>query len=291
MPDITELIRNITPLYNQYKQNKESLSGTQSLILMWEIGDYLKKYIDRNNVAPHNLFRQIYGKSEGKENISQKSYVSREFQGRCFRIRNMFPSKEYIFNQLPGLIDFTSFREAMPFFDNAIYKLKEEEFKQLLVLLNSKVPSSKIIKQLSIQKKAINNITNSRNQKLEQLVNEKKIFIDFYNFIYKLIKENTNYNSALELLGIKEVGLINLISKNLSALAQEGILIVDMPETEIEQEIVNRFYSMLSNLLEPKDEKERRRFRRLIPPERIVRLADIVYSFSSEQQYNKQRNR
>jgi len=258
---------------------------------MWEIGDYLKKYIDRNNVAPHNLFRQIYGKSEGKENISQKSYVSREFQGRCFRIRNMFPSKEYIFNQLPGLIDFTSFREAMPFFDNAIYKLKEEEFKQLLVLLNSKVPSSKIIKQLSIQKKAINNITNSRNQKLEQLVNEKKIFIDFYNFIYKLIKENTNYNSALELLGIKEVGLINLISKNLSALAQEGILIVDMPETEIEQEIVNRFYSMLSNLLEPKDEKERRRFRRLIPPERIVRLADIVYSFSSEQQYNKQRNR
>jgi hypothetical protein len=47
---------------------------------MWDIGDILKNFINQNDIAPHKLYRIVYGKSDGSENISQKSWVTREFQ-------------------------------------------------------------------------------------------------------------------------------------------------------------------------------------------------------------------
>ncbi|MCD6012980.1 MAG: hypothetical protein K0Q79_2842 [Flavipsychrobacter sp.] len=286
MSPLTDLIKKITPLYNQYKETNTTLSGLCSLLLMWEIGDLIKEFVEKNDIAPHNLYRQIYGKSEGKDNIVQKSYITREFQGRCFRIRNIFPTKDTAINLLPNLKDFTSFREAMPFFDNSVYKLNNSKFNELLLLLNSSKKSSDIIKELEVWKKSINNISNSRSQKLDNLENEKKTFIDFYNFVYKLNKDY-QYSEAVAALGVSDNEILILISKNLTALAQEGISIYEMPEVNIQTETSSRFYSTITKLLKPKDEKERRRFRRLIPPERIIRLSVLVNSFTSEYLFNK----
>ena len=96
-----------------------------------------------------------------------------------------------------------------------------------------------------------------------------------------------NYNDAINALGIDNPELIVTISRNLSALAQEGILSYPMQEINIANELVNKFYRMLKRLFISKDEKERRRFRRVILPERIVKLAEIVYKFSSENQFLK----
>jgi hypothetical protein len=96
-----------------------------------------------------------------------------------------------------------------------------------------------------------------------------------------------NYNDAINDLGIDNPELIVTISRNLSALAQEGILSYPMQEINIANELVNKFYRMLKRLFISKDEKERRRFRRVILPERIVKLAEIVYKFSSENQFLK----
>ena len=93
MKDLSNLINSITPLYNIYKENSSILTGTQALEIMWEIGELLNKYIKKNKIKPHALFRDIYGKSENSENIIQKSYITREFQGRCYRIRTIFNSK------------------------------------------------------------------------------------------------------------------------------------------------------------------------------------------------------
>jgi len=153
MKELTELIKEITPHYNNYKQQRGKINGTELLLIMWDIGDLIKKYIEETKVPPHNLFRQIYGKSEGKKNINQKSYIAREFLGRCYRVRYIFHDKENIKTLLPNVIDITSFREAMPFFDNPNYKLNEKDFKELILLLNSKKRQCRLSHFLILKRK------------------------------------------------------------------------------------------------------------------------------------------
>ena len=92
---INILIQQITPLYNKYRNNKNNISGTEALEIMWDIGDILKKYIEQNNIAPHNLFWSVYGNAEGTKNIKKKSYITREFQNRCHRIKRIFKIMSY----------------------------------------------------------------------------------------------------------------------------------------------------------------------------------------------------
>lgn len=283
-----DLIKAITPLYNSYKQNKGTKKGRDALNIMWDIGNLLKTYIEDHKIAPHNLFRQIYGKSEGKKNVEQKSYITREFQGRCYRIRNIFQDKDEIDKKLHNLLDFTTFREAMPFFDNPIYHLNQIEFEKLLKLLNSNNKSSYIVSKLDLWKKSINNITNSRTQKLNQLDTEKEIFIAFYNSIYRSLSFS-DYIESLTAIGISDPEYLNLLSKNLSALAQEGVLKFEMNDSKTNVTTTDNFITMLIRLLSKEDEKERRRFRRLISPERTLRLSEMIYSLTSEKQFLKRR--
>ncbi len=90
--NIGVLIEQITPLYNNYKRNKKDISAVKALEIMWDIGEILSSYIKKENIAPHTLFWSVYGKSEGIKNIPQKSYITREFQNRCYRIRKIFNS-------------------------------------------------------------------------------------------------------------------------------------------------------------------------------------------------------
>ena len=126
----TKVIDAIAPLYNNFKTLKHQLKGHSVIEIMWDIGDILAYYIDQNNIPPNTLFRMIYGKSESKNNIEQKSYISREFQSRCFRIRRMFKERSEIKEMFPNLKNVTPFREAMPFFDNPDFILKDKEKKE-----------------------------------------------------------------------------------------------------------------------------------------------------------------
>ena len=69
--------------------------------------------------------------------MTKKSWITREFQDRCYRIRNIFQDKDQIYSELPSLVGFTAFRESMPFFDNKKYKLEGDDRVNLLKLLNS----------------------------------------------------------------------------------------------------------------------------------------------------------
>ncbi len=224
---ISELIGNITPFYNKYKSNKSDLSGTESIIIMWDIGNIIDKYISINNVSPHNLYREIYGKSEQSNNIVQKSYLTREFLSRSYRIYKMFENKNDIKVKFPNLRDFSSFREAMPFFDNPKYKLSKNDEIDLLKLLNSDKKGK--VQALDKKKKSINNLLNPRDQKLNELDNEVKSFKIFYNYIYKSIRD-LEYESCISELKVNKDGLDNLITltKNLGSLAQEGMIKYEM---------------------------------------------------------------
>ena len=81
------IISEIAPLYNSYQKETDPV---KSIVLMWEIGKILDGYIMQLNIKPHALYRELYGKSETGRNTEQRSYISREFQGRCFRVYHMF---------------------------------------------------------------------------------------------------------------------------------------------------------------------------------------------------------
>ena len=279
------LIQQITPLYNAYRSNKSTLSGTEALEIMWEIGDLLRAYIEQNNIAPHNLFWSIYGNAEGTTNIGKRSYITREFQNRCHRIRRIFANKEQIKQDFPHLKSFTTFREAMPFLDDGKYRLRGKEREQLLGLLNSDQPPQKILDRIKVLQKNKIGRKNPRTQRLFEVEKEKQEFIDFYNYVYRLIKAG-DYKLCLKEFKKIRPEYINVLSKNVSALSQEGLKIYDFATTKSLEEPWKSFSEIIKNLISQKDAKNRRRFRRLIPPERIVRLADMLYGLLSEDNYN-----
>jgi hypothetical protein len=276
--DIHKVIQDITPLYNHYKKESKSISGSEALKIMWDLGSILKIYIEENNIAPHALYREIYGKGEGSKNIVRKSWIPREFQGRCYRIRNIFSSKDQIDNELPNLRNFTNFRECMPFFDNEKYKFVGEEKDKLLALLNSNNSNKYIFKTIKkLQKERIGR-SNDRYQRLKDLENEKDIFINFYNYIYNM----TQLDSDAILIKIKEDGIdseyISVLAQNTNALSQDGLKFFDMTNIQNTQNTNWMNYcGVIIDFLNQKDPKKIRRFRRLVPPERIVKLADMLY--------------
>ena len=202
----------------------------------------------------------------------------------------MFENKNDIIFKFPNLKDFSSFREAMPFFDNPIYKLSKNDEIDLLNLLNSNKKG--IVKTLDKKKKSINNKLNPRDQKLNELEKEVKSFKIFYNYIYKLIRD-LEYENCLTELKINKEGLenLNILTKNLGSLAQEGMIKYEMIDFKYENDQLNNFYLIIKELMKPSDEKVRRRFRRLIPPERIFKISEYIYSVIAFENYSQMKSR
>lgn len=284
MNNIGELIKTITPLYNYYKQNRTNLSGVDSLCVMWDIGDILREYIEKNNIQPHTLFRQIYGKSEGATNILQKSYIPREFQGRCYRIRNIFPEKKEINEYLPKLKNFTCFREAMPFFDNPKFKFDKEDRTKLLQLLNSDNDYAVIIKEIKALQRERIGIKNPRTQRLVDVQPQKTIFVNFYNYVYKLASCQA-YSEIVNNISLLPKEFLRLLSLNTNALTDEALKPYEMVISPDLPSIWKDYAEMINMLLNQPNPKNRRRFRRLVTPSRMSKLADMIYALISEENF------
>ena len=273
------LIREVTPLYNRYVRDRSAISGTDALEIMWDIGDILKKFINENSIAPHALFWEVYGKSEGKNNIAQKSYITREFQNRCHRIRNIFSTKAQIRKELPNLKKFTTFREAMPFFDNKKYKLQGKEKEKLLTLLNSDEEYKSIMQEINKLQKEKIGIKNPRTQRLKELEREKDVFISFYNLIYRLRSEAPEKTT----LKLKKNNInsryIATLAKNTNALSQDGLKFTQFSISKnIQDPLWIDYGKIIQDFSSHRNAVTTRRFRRVIASERIVRLADMLYS-------------
>lgn len=102
--------------------------------------------------------------------------------------------------------------------------------------------------------------------------------------MHKLIRSE-NYAICLYELENINSEYIKILSKNVSALSQEGLKFFDFDIQGNPVSPWKEFSQMLKHLISQKDAKTRRRFRRLIPVERIVRLADMLYGISSEENF------
>ena len=283
--EINQLITNLTPLYNEYRKNRDTAVPVEQIILMWKIGDVLKKFLAENDIAPHALYRQIYGKSESTSNVSQRSYITREFLGRSYRIRGMFKSQKEIRDTFPNLTSLSHFREAMPFFDNPKYKLVDTDKKELIVVLNSQKPNGfKTEYVADLQKKKIGK-KNSRTQRLNELQSEKETFIRFYNDVYTAIK-NTSYEEALKKLEVPPSEFIKALAQNTGALSADGLKMYEMEVPATMNTLWQEYADLVSLLISKENPIERRRFRRLIPADRLVRLSEMLYALTDEQSFN-----
>lgn len=282
---INDLINRITPIYNSYQKGKSILSPTQLLILMWEIGDLLDIYIKKNNIAPHTLYRVIYGKSEGSTNIIQRSYIAREFLSRSYRISQIFKTKEDLQKTLPSLTAINHFREAMPFFDNPKYKLGQKPLKELLDIINSTINN----KQKELYVKCLRNkkirVKNPRTQKLIGMNEDKTIFINFYNEVYGVIKMK-NYQLAIKKILPPTKKILEVLSLNCGAISTDGL---KMKKFKLPNKIDTRwrnFSELILKLISKENPIERRRFRRIIPPEKMLSLSEMIYALTSPILYN-----
>ncbi|MFA4889303.1 MAG: hypothetical protein WC628_07005 [Candidatus Omnitrophota bacterium] len=279
------LIDAITPLYNFYKENKHKISAVEALEVMWDIGEQLRKYIRNYKIKPHTLYRQIYGMAEGKENIVQKSYITREFQNRCFRIRKLFPDKAQVRKEYSRLRNFTAFREAMPFLDNPKYALKGEEKEDLLRMLNSNLKPNILLKRIrELQVQKINK-KNPRTQRLHEVESIKQNFIALYNYVYSLINLK-DYELVLNKTNNISPEVIRDLAKAASSLCQEGLKITEFVLPDNLDPVWENYYKDADYLINQKDAKKRRRFRRIVPPERIIKLVDMLYALTSKSAYD-----
>ncbi len=269
---INKLIALITPIYNEYRENKDKIAPNLSICLMYDIGSYLKEYLDNNDVKPHNLYRKIYGRSEGSFDNTKKSYITREFLGRCYRIKNIFSNKEDIMSKFPSLGSFTNFRESMPFFDNEKYRFKGDDMKKLLSLLNSDLSNKKIKSAIKKLQKNKIGIRNDRKQRLNDFEDYKKDFIVFYNKVYKMKVENEKTS---------EPDLYIKLSKNLSAMCLDGMQYTPFEIPKNINEKDSSFCEMVDFFITRKTFVEIRRFRKVLGVNRFSMLAEYLYEIAT----------
>jgi len=256
------------------------LSPVCLLELLWDAGDQINEYLKVSNVKEHTLFREVYGKSESKINIQRKSYITREFQTRALRIRRLFNKRDDIRCNYNNLISLSLFRDSMPFLDNKKYKLTLKEERQLKLLITGDNPEEARKYIDSLKKKYIN-IKINKNQKLLELEEDRKLFIDLYNEIY-LLKINKNDTEVKQYFRDKKIDskILLDLSKLVSSMTNDEKK-VNPSLTRYKEEGKWKLYiESINKIACQNNARLKRRFRRIIPPIKISKMADMFYSIS-----------
>jgi len=276
---ITQLIEEITPLNNKYREGiKSNLSGTEIIKIMWDVGEILFKLGIKKI---HSIAWKIYGKERG----IRRSYITRDFLSYCFRIRKFFKSKSEIDEEYPFLQRYSLFREAFPLLENAKYALDRKEREALINLLNSQQPFQTMKKKIVKMKREKIRIYNDRRQRLSEMAPMKDNFIEIYKDLSALIQDNdlSTVKIFREKMGDD---LLSQISQLCLSFTQEGLLFPEIDQNQIEKLEV-KWKLLCNNLirLSNSDIETRNRFRRLIPISKIMEVAEILNGFRTDDGY------
>lgn len=272
------LIENIAPLNNEYRDRVHLKgSGTVVLELMWRVGEILELFLTKEKIKPHTLYWQIYGKAPGLK----RSYITRDFLSYCLRVKRFFRSSGDIRTMFPNLKQYSLFREAFPLLENPKYKLIGDEQERLVRILNSNSDPSKIRSYVVNLKNERIGVRNPRTQRLNELKGEVDSFIGIFNYAYELIKEN-NADDIGSFRDRFSDTLILAVSRHVAALTQEGLA---FPAIDLYNHLPEHWVDFIDNLkrLAKSTVETRNRFRRLIPPGRIMDLADMLNAVMTDQ--------
>jgi len=269
--NIGKLIEEIGPINNQIRSSE----GYKRLSLMWDVGDILFKY-DVKKIHP--VAWEIY----------EKSYITRDLISYCYRIRKKWSDKNELQKLFKNLKSYSVFREALPFIENEKFILKDEQINLIIKWLNENDP--KITKRKLVQlKKEYINIKNDRSKRLNEVIEEAKIFHELYSYILDLFSND----QELELQKIKnqlsEEGLLKLSQMciSISNTSYKG------PSTIITDDWPLKFKEFVTMILPISQSKQeiKARFKRVISEEEVIQLADIFNSLRSGEPVQKIKTR
>ena len=274
------LNRKLYPIFGIYQESKGKIKPYEQLKLWSKMGYHIDEYIINNKISSKSkLFRELYGRSEGSdENIRLIGYISREFLQRAHRVYLMEKNGYLnIEKDLKNLNSTGVFRESMPFIGNQKYRFKGKKLEELFVLLNSNKSAKVILNEIRILQKKYINISNPRTQRLDDLKDQKSIFIKSYNNIYNAIKENT-----FEKFSEEDIDNVKLLSSYFTCLTSDEFNLPDKKLNSFINKDFENLRSVIVVLFKDKNAKTRRRFRKLIPLKRIKLISKYIFICSSK---------
>lgn len=256
--DIGQLIEKIGPFNNRIRD----CEGYKRISLMWEVGDIL---FEGGVKKVHPVAWEIH----------RRSYITRDLLSYCYRVRKKWPNKQELQRLFHKVVSYGVFREALPLIENEKFILGKKEVNSIIESLSMDDPLA-LRKHLASLKKKHINIRNDRRQRLHEIREEVVVFNEFYQYLSGLIKEGDSAELASIKRKLGEDGMLR-ISQFCMAISKDDYKGPTNIDTINLSGILVKFVEKLLPLSLAAKEKKAR-FRRLIPSDSLVEIADIINS-------------
>ena len=272
------LIDKITKANNVYRDTNQA--PVNRVLALWDLGDVLLKHeVDK----PHSYGWKIQDQTIG--------IIKRMTIARAYRIRQIWPERNYIKKTFGGIKGTSIFIETLPILDSngQMYKslskdLVDELIKNMNIL--SSTHFKKYIKNFKAkygQGRIGEN--NDRERYLKDYINIQNCFLNFYKQLQKLILEN-KFGDIDELKTKISLEERKAFSNFCLALTSNKNIVFYKPFPISSKTKMFNFqiiFNFFKELLEDSNDTRRARLRRVIPPELLVEMSDILNSIVSKE--------
>ena len=272
------LIDEITKANNVYRDTNQA--PVNRVLALWDLGDVLLKHeVDK----PHSYGWKIQDQTIG--------IIKRMTIARAYRIRQIWPERNYIKKTFGGIKGTSIFIETLPILDSngQMYKslskdLVDELIKNMNIL--SSTHFKKYIKNFKAkygQGRIGEN--NDRERYLKDYINIQNCFLNFYKQLQKLILEN-KFGDIDELKTKISLEERKAFSNFCLALTSNKNIVFYKPFPISSKTKMFNFqiiFNFFKELLEDSNDTRRARLRRVIPPELLVEMSDILNSIVSKE--------
>ncbi|MFH1939516.1 MAG: hypothetical protein ABIK21_05135 [bacterium] len=267
------LIDAITKSNNIYRDTNQT--PINRVLALWDLGNVLLKHkVDK----PHSCGWKIQDKTNG--------LIKRMTIARAYRIRQIWPERGYIEKTFGGIKGTSIFIESLPILDpNGVLlkslskKLIDELIKYMNIL--PAVQFTKHIKNFKAKhKQGRVGEYNDRERYLKDYVNIQNCFLNFYKQLQKLILEN-KFDGIDELKSKIPLEERKAFSNFCLALTSKKNIAFYEPLTINSKIKIFEFQNMFNffkELLEDSNDIRRARLRRVVPPESLVEMSDMLNS-------------
>ena len=272
------LIDDITKSNNVYRNTNQA--PINRVLALWDLGDVLLKHkVDK----PHSYGWKIQDQTIG--------VIKRMTIARAYRIRQIWAERSFIKNTFKEIKGVSIFIESLPILDT-----NGQMYKSL-----SKKAIDELIKNMNILasthfKKYIMNFKakygqgrigekNDRERYLKDYVNIQNCFLNFYKQLQKLILEN-KFDGINELKSKISLEERKTFSNFCLALTSKKNIIFYKPFSNNSKIKIFEFqyiFNFFKELLEDSNDIRRARLRRVVPPELLVEMSDMLNSIVSKE--------
>ncbi len=280
------LIDEITKDNNIYRDTKES--PINKILALWDLGNILLKHkIDK----PHSYGWKIQEQTIG--------IIKRMTIARAYRIRQIWTERNYIKNTFKKINGLSVFIESLPILDKngQMYKSLSKKVIDELIKNMNRLSSSdfkKYIKNFKT-KYGLGRIgeNNDRERYLKDYVNIQNYFLTFYKQLQKLILEN-KFNDIDELktkISLEErKAFANFC---LALTSKKNIIFYKSFSSSSKTEMIDfqNIFNFFKELLEDSNDIRRARLRRVIAPENLIEMSDMINSIISEEKIRNYQKR